>query len=302
MAFQVSVSFASEHYPGVPVIKNIGHMVASIMADVNELRYRRLKRCMPTVPNPIYGKMVWTSSELLNVFHLPDVTGDKEKKAEQRILYLDKGEAMLPNDMLAEGIAIGHVMHPYIKDRLVRIKEKYLSNHGYITGKVGKGKSSLVMALMQSRIDRWIENPDKEGGFSLFDPAQDLALVTMNRLLKAELDGKIVDWSKVHFIRFRDTKYPPALNLLHRFPDEAGDEVQAVVESIMEIIKTVIPGQAPQTERLLENIIGTLLSDTSRIHTILSVPLFITDEAFRRHVLNHVKRATETVLHELLGI
>ncbi|WP_242227255.1 ATP-binding protein [Bacillus cereus group sp. BfR-BA-01315] len=289
VAFQVSVSFASEHYPGVPVIKNIGHMVASIMADVNELRYRRLKRCMPTVPNPIYGKMVWTSSELLNVFHLPDMTGDKEKKAEQRILYLDKGEAMLPNDMLAEGIAIGHVMHPYIKDRVVRIKEKYLSNHGYITGKVGKGKSSLVMALMQSRIDRWIENPDKEGGFSLFDPAQDLALVTMNRLLKAELDGKTVDWSKVHFIRFRDTKYPPALNLLHRFPDEEGDEVQAVVESIMEIIKTVIPGQAPQTERLLENIIGTLLSDTSRIHTILSVPLFITDEAFRRHVLNHVK-------------
>lgn len=115
VAFQVSVSFASEHYPGVPVIKNIGHMVASIMADVNELRYRRLKRCMPAVPNPIYGKMVCTSSELLNVFHLPDVTGDKEKKAEQRILYLDKGEAMLPNDMLTEGIAIGHVMHPYIK-------------------------------------------------------------------------------------------------------------------------------------------------------------------------------------------
>lgn len=56
--------------------------------------------------------------------------------------------------------------------------------------------------------------------------------------------------SKVHFIRFRDTNYPPALNLLHRFPDEAGDEVQAVVESIMEIIKTVIPGQAPQNRKV----------------------------------------------------
>ncbi len=64
VAFQVSVSFASDHYPGVPVIKNLGHMVASIMADVNELRYRRLRRCIPDVPNPVYGVDPASSSKM----------------------------------------------------------------------------------------------------------------------------------------------------------------------------------------------------------------------------------------------
>ena len=86
VAFQVSVSFASEYHPGVPVIKNIGHMVASLMADVNELRYRRLRRCIAFVPRPVYGKMVWTGSELLNLMHLPNVTGNKTIK-QRRTFY-----------------------------------------------------------------------------------------------------------------------------------------------------------------------------------------------------------------------
>lgn len=286
VAFQVSVSFASEYYPGVPVIKNLGHMVASIMADVNELRYRRLRRSMPAVPHPVYGKMIWTGSELLNLFHLPNVTGDKNSKTERNILYLDKGENMIPNDLLAEGISIGHVMHPYIKDRLVKIREDFFKNHGYITGKVGSGKSTIAMRLMQSVIDKWLENPNEAGGFSLFDPTEDLAYVAMNRLLKAEKDGKQVDWSKVHFIRFRNTDHPPALNLFHRFPNE---DIQTVVESIMEMIKLMIQGQAQQTERLLRAIIGTLLCDKSQIHTILSIPLFISDELFRANVIANLQ-------------
>ncbi|HDX9577633.1 TPA: ATP-binding protein [Bacillus pseudomycoides] len=286
VAFQVSVSIASNHYPGVPVIKNIGHMVASIMADVNELRYRRLRHCMPAVPHPVYGKMVWTGSELLNLFHLPNVTGDKNSKTEQKILYLDKGEAMIPGDMLAEGITIGHVMHPYIKDRLVKIREEFFKNHGYITGKVGSGKSTIAMMLMQSVIDKWLENPEEAGGQSLFDPTEDLAYVALNRLLKAEKDGKHVDWNKVHFIRFRNTDYPPALNLFHRFP---GEDIQTVVESIMEMIKLMIPGQAQQTERLLRAIIGTLLCDGSQEHTILSIPLFISDELFRANIIQNLQ-------------
>ena len=43
---------------------------------------------------------------------------------------------MIPDDMLAEGITIGHVMHPYIKNRLVKIREEFFKNHGYITGKL----------------------------------------------------------------------------------------------------------------------------------------------------------------------
>ncbi|HHL0973366.1 TPA: ATP-binding protein [Bacillus cereus] len=285
VAFQVSVSFASEQYPGVPVIKNLGQMVASVMADVNELRYRRLRWCIPAVPHPIYGNMIWTGSELLNLFHLPNVTGDKDSKIEKQILYLDKGETMIPGDMLSEGIAIGHVMHPYIKNRLVQIREEFFKNHGYITGKVGSGKSTIAMKVMQSVIDQWIEKPEESGGLSLLDPTEDLAYIALNRLLKAEKDGKHVDWGKVHFFRFRNTAYPPALNLLHRFPEE---DTQTVVEAVMEMIKFMIQGQAPQTERLLRAMIGTLLCDQKQQHTILSIPLFITDELFRAYVLENL--------------
>ncbi|MEB9823038.1 ATP-binding protein, partial [Bacillus cereus] len=210
----------------------------------------------------------------------------KNSKTERNILYLDKGENMIPNDLLAEGISIGHVMHPYIKDRLVKIREDFFKNHGYITGKVGSGKSTIAMRLMQSVIDKWLENPNEAGGLSLFDPTEDLAYVAMNRLLKAEKDGKEVDWSKVHFIRFRNTDHPPALNLFHRFSNE---DIQTVVESIMEMIKLMIQGQAQQTERLLRAIIGTLLCDKSQIHTILSIPLFISDELFRTKVIANLQ-------------
>ncbi|MBO0518409.1 hypothetical protein J0695_42920, partial [Streptomyces beijiangensis] len=40
VAFDVLVSFASEYERGVPVIKDVGNAVASVMADVNELRYK----------------------------------------------------------------------------------------------------------------------------------------------------------------------------------------------------------------------------------------------------------------------
>ncbi|MBJ8205705.1 ATP-binding protein, partial [Bacillus cereus] len=170
--------------------------------------------------------------------------------------------------------------------RQVKIREDFFKNHGYITGKVGSGKSTIAMRLMQSVIDKWLENPNEAGGLSLFDPTEDLAYVAMNRLLKAEKDGKQVDWSKVHFIRFRNTDHPPALNLFHRFPNE---DIQTVVESIMEMIKLMIQGQAQQTERLLRAIIGTLLCDKSQIHTILSIPLFVSDELFRANVIANLQ-------------
>ncbi|MEJ9158454.1 ATP-binding protein, partial [Bacillus cereus] len=43
-AFQVTVSMATEMYPGVKVLKGLGNIIASMMADVNELRYRSFRR------------------------------------------------------------------------------------------------------------------------------------------------------------------------------------------------------------------------------------------------------------------
>lgn len=286
VAFQVAVSFASEYYPGVPVLKNLGNMVASIMADVNELRYRRLKHSVLKFPCPSYGKMTWTGSELANLLHLPKIKGDKKDKVEKKILYLDKGEEMLPKDLLSDGIGVGYARHPMKKDRLVRIAKEQMKKMGAITGKTGSGKSTVAMAIMESVMDEWLNDPENASGFSLFDPTPDLAIIALNRMLKAELDGKQVDWNKVHFIRFRHSQHPPALNLLHRFPNE---DTQTVINSILSVIKSIIPGQAPQTERILKATIGTLLIDGKQTHNTLSIPMFLTNEIFRARVLSNLE-------------
>lgn len=68
----------------------------------------------------------------------------------------------------------------------------------------------------------------------------------------------------------------------------------------MEMIQLMIPGQAQQTERLLRAIIGTLLCDGSQNHTVLSIPLFISDELFRANVLQNLQRDREKVLRSFL--
>ncbi|MED1182584.1 ATP-binding protein [Bacillus paranthracis] len=285
-AFQVTVSMATEMYPGVKVLKGLGNIIASMMADVNELRYRSFRRSIWRVPCPYYGRMTWTGSELANLLHLPNITGDKDRKVEKKILYLDKGEEMLPQDRLTEGLGVGTIVHPLFKDRMVRITEEQFKKMGAIVGKTGSGKSTVAMNIMESALDLWLENPEEASGFSLFDPTPDLAIIALNRMMKAELDGKKVNWDKVRFIRFRNTKYPPGLNLLHRTESE---DTETVIDSIMTSIKTIVSGQAVQTERILKAIIGTLLCDTSQTHTTLSIIAFGTDELFRERVLDNLE-------------
>ncbi|MEC3018745.1 ATP-binding protein [Bacillus cereus] len=282
-AFQVCVSVATEVYPGVRMLKGLGNIIASMMADVNELRYRSFRRSIWRIPIPYYGRMTWTGSELVNLLHLPNIKGDKEDEFENKILYLESGEKMLPEGVLSTGLTIGTLVHPLERDREVKMTEEQFKKMGCITGGTGAGKSTVAGNVLDSALNLWIENPSTASGFSLFDPTPDLAIVVLNRLLKAELEGAKVDWDKVHFIRFRKTKYPPAINLLHRNPDE---DTQTVVDSIFESIQALVPNPAPQTERILKAIIGTLLCDGSQEHSTLSIIAFGTDELFRERVLD----------------
>nr|MCG3427079.1 ATP-binding protein [Bacillus thuringiensis] len=120
-AFQVCVSVATEVYPGVRMLKGLGNIIASMMADVNELRYRSFRRSIWRIPIPYYGRMTWTGSELVNLLHLPNIKGDKEDVSENKILYLESGEKMLPEGILSEGLEIGTLVHPLEKNRTVKI-------------------------------------------------------------------------------------------------------------------------------------------------------------------------------------
>lgn len=287
VTFQVAVSFASEKYEGVDAIKHLGHMVESIMASTNELRYKKKrKNVIPAVPKPKYGNMMWTGSELLNVLHLPNIKSESNNLKEEKIVYLKSGEELLPSKVLQTGLTIGYLKHPYFTAREVAIPSVQFRKHGSITGGTGSGKSTIAARVLQSIIDQVLEGKENADGFTLFDPKPELSFVMLNRLLKAEQEGKKVDWSKIHYIRFRDTEHPPALNLMHRFE---GEDIQSVVDSVMTLIKHTIPGHAQQTERLLKAIIGTLLCDREQEHTILSVGKFLSDELFRERVIANLE-------------
>lgn len=287
VAFRVSVSFASEKYEGIHAIKQLGHMVESFMADVNELRYKKWRLfAMPKVPRPIYGNMIWTGSELLNLLHLPNIKGNPENVEEKSILFIPKGQEMLSNKILTSGLTIGYLKHPFYQEREVCLQPNQFSKHGNITGGTGSGKTTVAARMLQSVIDQFLSGEKNAAGFSLFDPKPEIGFIMLNRLLKAEQEGKKVDWSKVHYIRFRDTEHPPALNLFHRF---GGEDVQSIVDSVMSLIKNAIPGHAQQTERLLKAIIGTLLCDGKQEHTILSIGKFLSDELFQARVIANLE-------------
>lgn len=287
VAFRVAVSFASEAYEGVQAIRQLGHMVESFMADVNALRYKKWRKwVIPKVPCPLYGDMMWTGSELLNLLHLPHIQGEPDSVEEKSILFIPKGQEMLPENVLRSGLTIGYLKHPLYTTREVAIHPKQLCQHGNVTGGVGSGKTTVISQMLQSVIDRFVEGGSYPAGFSLFDPKPEIGIIMLNRLLKAEQEGKKVDWSKVHYIRLRDTAYPPALNLFHR---SEGEDIQKVVDTVMTLIKTAIPGHAQQTERLLKAIIGTLLCDGKQEHTVLSIGKFLNDEVFRARVLANLE-------------
>lgn len=278
-AFQVSVSIESTHEIAAATINSIATSISSAMNLENGLYFDRSKTHIQYAPYPLFrDKMIWTGSELANLLHLPNMY---HNVVQESVPYLEKGQRMLDKGELAEGISIGTLQHPVIQNRRVSISKQQFTKHFALTGRTGSGKSSTAIEIIQDMINDWIENPNKAPGFSFFDPASVTALTVINRLLKAEKDGKKVDWNKVHYIRFKDTDYPPALNLLHR---SKGEDTSTVVANIMNLFRIAYPtGATPRMDRILENSLGSLLADKKK-HSVLGVVPLLTSELFQARV------------------
>ncbi|HLR70886.1 MAG TPA: ATP-binding protein, partial [Pseudogracilibacillus sp.] len=172
-AFRVCVSLASNYYdkqqkkPGVNVIKGVGGAIASVMSDVNEIRFRRWRHAINEIPFPTYGRMTWTGSELANLVHLPTIPEDTKTP----VVHLEKGQEMLLDDQLSDGVGIGTLAHPLQRDRVIRVDKNQFKKHGMITGKTGSAKSTVAVSLTKFLQDEWISNESHEG-FTFFDPAE----------------------------------------------------------------------------------------------------------------------------------
>lgn len=292
VAFDCTVSIASEYYPGVPVVKSMANAIHSVLNNVNELKYKKWKKAVQWYPTGTPYSMIWTGSELANLLHLPnfDERNIMQKLAKQ-IPHSKRGEELLPDEVLSseeESVDFGVQHHQFVKNRTVRILMSVLQKHWSLLGVTGSGKSTLLNNVLMSYVHEFIKKgneAEKSAGFSFVDPARNTAMILLNQMLKAEQDGATINWNKVHWISFKDTEYPPALNLLHRFPNESPERVTQIIMRIIGENFQV----AKQTERLLVNCIKTLVLDTGEQHTILGVKPLMNDFTFRQGILNRLE-------------
>lgn len=289
VAFDVLVSFASEYERGVPVIKDMGNAVGSMMADVNELRFKKWRHSVHYYPQKYPYRMIWTGSELANLIHLPHFkqSGLIEKLSEE-IPHGSKGSQLLPKNILSnpEGYPFGTLRHPLVDNRDVRVLPQALTKHWGLTGKNGSGKSTLLNRIFKSFTEEFLSK-EKAPGFSFMDPAKETAVIILNQLLKAESEGRTVNWDKVHWISFKGASHPPAMNLLHQIN---GETDAFVTDQIMRIIRENNFSVAPQAERLMKKCIQTLIADKGQKHTILGVRPLLLRPKYLRSVLARIEQ------------
>lgn len=255
-----------------------GGLAAAFSAD-NRVGFRAPWPLENSIPFPVPGRQfLLTSEEAGCLIHLPP-----EHPAAADVIRLEEGERSLEPDELAEGIAVGKLKHPIQESRPVAIPWEQFTKHFFLSGKIGSGKSSTAVMMVQSMIDAWLEDPDNAPGFTYVDPARETVAIILSRLLKAEAEGKRVPWEKVHYFYLGPTDHPVGLNLLHR----DGRPQDVIAKEAASLIRFAYSSQAPKMERVLENALLTLMED-GRPHTILGIVPLLMDETFQMRIIPKV--------------
>ncbi|MGV7002505.1 DNA translocase FtsK [Priestia megaterium] len=308
VAFDVAISLATQHYSkkrsGVTTLKSTASAIGSITDDVNELRYKRWRYSVKPYPQMSPYKMVWTSSELANLVHMPHLGKEGlSAKFKKKIPHNAPGMELLPHNVLSNplGFLIGYQLHPFVKGREIRVMPRYLGEHWILTGENGSGKSVALNQILKSFVDRFLQE-ELSPGFTFIDPAKDTAQIILNYLMTREVWEKQaaerenrepafrVNWDKVKWISYRDgngnpVAYPPAMNILYVLP---GESVDMACDQIFKIIKDSFD-PAVQTERLLKMSIKTLMADPGMEHTILGIRPLIFKPHFREGILERIE-------------
>ncbi|MDP5039094.1 MAG: type IV secretion system DNA-binding domain-containing protein, partial [Candidatus Gracilibacteria bacterium] len=143
--------------------------------------------------------------------------------------------------------------------------------HMYIIGKTGMGKSTLLENMI-------IDDIKKGRGVAVIDPHGDLSENVIGHIPKSRTNQTIIfDPS--------DREWPIAFNML----DGVDKELKPLIASgLVSIFKKLFGDSwGPRLEYILRNIILSLIDYPNT--TIISIPLMLTSEVYRKKVVDKIK-------------
>lgn len=285
-AYDATISIATTEPRQGDAVKQLGNHLRASLNDINTVRYRKYRNSVRKYPQFRRFQMLMTGEELANVVHLP-LFDDRKliTKLKERVPRSQEGAELIPENVMANpaDVFIGHLVHPVIKQRAVYLQKEYIGEHFGLTGKTGSGKSTVLNTLISNGFIQDFIEQETAAGLTFNDPAKDTIIVILNQLLRAEAEGKKVNWEKVHYFSIANTEHPFALNLLYKMP---GQNEALIADAVTELIEANFAQPAVVAERLLRYCIRTLLADKYATHTILEVSRLLDDARFRRNILS----------------
>lgn len=157
------------------------------------------------------------------------------------------------------------------KDQKIGIAQADRRFHFLATGRTGTGKSSLML-------NKIVQDIKFGRGVGLIDPHGDLAEAVLPFIPRDR-------YKQLVYINPTDLDYPVALNLLGKVSE---DERHLVAENLLSIFQKIWHDSwGPRMAYLLRNTLLALLENPGS--TLLAIPKLLTDEKYRRRMVNNVK-------------
>ncbi|MDO8649967.1 MAG: type IV secretion system DNA-binding domain-containing protein, partial [Candidatus Berkelbacteria bacterium] len=217
--------------------------------------------------------MIFNITELASIYHYPSLT-----VATPTIAWAGSKKGEPPANLPLEGTISPDELTVFgqtnFRSEVKRfgIKKKDRRLHMYIIGKTGTGKSTLMENMI-------IDDITEGRGLAVVDPHGSL----IEHVLEFIPEHRLRD---VVYFNPADHEFPVGFNLLENVDPEQKNLVASGVVGIMEKIFGEV-SWGPRLEYILRNVILALLEYPNS--TFMGIMRILTDNAYRRMVLNEVK-------------
>ncbi|MBH8608951.1 type IV secretory system conjugative DNA transfer family protein [Thermoactinomyces sp. CICC 10521] len=275
-------------------VESIVNKINAAVKHSNRLRLDTTRKSpIRLAPYPFWKKvMTWTGSELANLIHFPKGKTKYEKENRikhimDRIPHLIQGQNPIGANDFLKGIPFGYVIHPAYAKRMLYIAEKKLRKMALILGKIGSGKTALILMMIRLCLLWKLVRKEPMGGLTFIDPKGDGVKTALTYFQMLRAQGHDFDESKVHYFDLTSDQYCIGLNLL----DLPGQTEDQRIANIIAILQNAYSSDSAWLKKYARPTIRALLRDKHEKHTILAIPEFLRkDSPLRERIKSQLKK------------